>query len=106
MRLKEFEDLMQKNPNKIPVICEKAENCKIEGIKKTKYLLKKDLTIAQFSTLLKRKLQLDSSNALFLLARGKNTLSSNDTIAQVYDKYKDEDGFLYIYYSNQEVWGS
>ena len=105
MREKESSDIKAKNPNSIPVICEKAPNSKIKEIQKSKYLLKKNLTLEQFITILKKKLDFENTQALFLLARGKNALSGNETFSEIYDKYKDEDGFLYIYYASEEVWG-
>ena len=106
MRLKESLDIMEKNPNSVPVICEKSPNSKIKEMAKSKLLLKKNLTLEQFITILKKRLSLDSTEALFLLVKGKNALVGNDTFAQIYEKYKSEDGFLYIYYSSEEVWGS
>ena len=55
-----------------------------------------------------RKLQLDSNDALFLLANCQNNkyaIVGTESIGNIYDKYKDEDGFLYIIYSNEKVWG-
>ena len=105
MRMNECKDIMAKNPDKIPVICEKAPDSKIQGIEKSKFLLKKEFSVAEFISLLKKKLELEKNDALFLLVQGKYSLSGSETIQQCYDKYKDEDGFLYIYYSNKEVWG-
>ena len=105
MRINECKDIMEKNPDKIPVICEKAPGSKITETPKCKYLLNKQMTVAKFSLLLKEKLSLSEKDALFLIAKEKYTIPGNETIQQIYDKYKDEDGFLYIYYSNKEVWG-
>ena len=106
MREKESEDIIKKNPNSIPVICEKAPQSKIKGINKTKFLIKKTFTLEQFISILKKKLNLDSTSALFLLVKGKIALAGNETFIQIYEKYKDEDGFLYIYYSSEQVWGN
>ena len=45
------------------------------------------------------------NEALFLLANGKVTLPQNETIGTIYKKYKDKDGFLYIAYAAEEIWG-
>ena len=105
MRTKESEDIKEKNPNSIPVICEKAPKSKIKEIDKTKFLIKKTLYLQQFIGILRKKLDLSSNDALFLLVKGKVALVGNETFAQIYDKYKDDDGFLYIYYASEQVWG-
>ena len=106
MRIKDSEDIRNKNPNSIPVICEKAPNSKIKELAKSKYLLKKSLNLSQFKEILRKKLEIDSTSALFLLVKGKITLVENDTFDKIYDKFKDDDGFLYIYYASEEVWGN
>ena len=105
MRTKESEDIKDKNPNSIPVICEKAPHSKIKEIDKTKFLIKKNLTLQQFKSIIRKKLNLNDTDALFLLVRKKYALVENETFEQIYNKYKDEDGFLYIYYASEEVWG-
>ena len=105
MRTKESEDIREKNPNSIPVICEKAPHSKIKEIEKTKFLIKKNFTLSQFISIIRKKLNLNDTDALFLLVKGKYTLVENETFDQIYNKYKDEDGFLYIYYASEEVWG-
>ena len=107
-RLKNSSNLIEKNKGQIPVICEKDEKSKMKGLLKTKYLIKKEITVDQFIGTIRKKLQLESNDALFLLANCKNNkyaIVGTDSFGNIYDKYKDDDGFLYIIYSNEKVWG-
>ena len=105
-RIEEFNKISKNSPGKIPIICEKAPKSQIKTIDKTKYLVSGDLTVAQFNSLIRKKLNLAQEKALFLLVKGKNALTGNDTMFDVYKKYKDEeDGFLYIVYASELVWG-
>ena len=107
-RLENSTKLIDQNKGQIPVICEKDEKSKMKALIKTKYLIKKEITVDQFIGTLRRKLQLDSNDALFLLANCQNNkyaIVGTESIGNIYDKYKDEDGFLYIIYSNEKVWG-
>ena len=54
MRTKESEDIREKNPNSIPVICEKAPHSKIQEIEKTKFLIKKNFTLSQFISIIRK----------------------------------------------------
>ena len=44
--------------------------------------------------------------ALFFLINGKHSINQNCNISEIYEKYHDEDGFLYIAYSKEIIWGS
>ena len=104
-RKAEYERVIKEHPTKVPIICEKAPKTRIPEIDKTKYLVDGSLSLPQFTASIRKKLELDDKEALFLLANGKITLSQNDTINAIYKKYKDKDGFLYIAYAAEEIWG-
>ena len=104
-RRAEYERVTMEHPKKLPIICEKAPNSKINNIDKTKYLVDASLSLPQFIALIKKKLNIDEKDALFLAANGKRTLPINETLGNIYQKYKDKDGFLYIAYAAEQVWG-
>ena len=104
-RKAEYERVTKDHPKKVPIICEKAPNSRINNIDKTKYLVDQSLSLPQFTSSLKNKLEMDENEAIFLLVNGKRTLPQNDTIEAIYKKYKDKDGFLYIAYAAEEIWG-
>jgi len=105
-RKSEHENIMKDHPNKIAIICEKVPESKIKNIDKTKYLVDGNLTIPQFAKTIKKKLDIQKEEALFFLVNGKVTLNGNLTMSEVYKKHKDKDGFLYISYAAEEIWGS
>ena len=94
-------------PDKIPVIVEKDPRSKIlNDIDKTKYLIPCIITASQFIFMIRKRLQLNESEALFLIAKEKYTISGETNMNDVYQKYSDkEDGYLYITYSSKEIWG-
>ena len=104
-RKAEYEKVVQENPGKIGIICERAPKSHIEEIKKTKYLISEEIKLGQFSEIIRRKIKMDKEAAIFLLANGKISLTGDETMIEIYKKYKDEDGFLYIAYASEEVWG-
>ena len=105
-RKQEYQKVIEEHPGKIGIICEKAPKSKIADIEKTKYLINEEFTLTQFTSIIRKKLNMDQKDALFFLANGKTSLTGNDTMHEIYKKYKDEDGFLYIAYAAEEVWGN
>ena len=98
-------ELISKEPNKVPVILEKDPRCKIQQVK-TKHLLLKNCTVNTFLLAIKNKLKLPENEALFLSAKGKYNIMGEQSMGEIYSKYKDkEDGFLYIIYSSELIYG-
>ena len=105
-RIEQYEKIEKEYPDKVPIIIEKAKNCKITKDIKTKYILGKSLTMAELIKIIRGKLEIEPETALFFLANGKHTISSAEVLGTVYEMHKDkQDGFLYISYSEEMVYG-
>ena len=105
-RRKECEKIRTQFSEKIPIICEKDPKSKIADIDKTKYLVPSDLTVSQFSFMIRKRIEIEKEAAFFLLANGKHSITGDTLLSEIYDKYKDpEDGFLYIAYASELTWG-
>ena len=98
--------LLRAQPKKVPIILEKDPNCKLEEIKKTRYLVLRAFTVNQFISLIRHSIKIPEGDALFFSAKGKYGISGETTINEVYKKYKDkEDNFLYIMYTTEVIYG-
>lgn len=104
-RFSETYKIIQKYPDKIPIICEKNEKSQTTpNIDKIKYLVPSDLTIAQFIYVIRQRLHLPPGQAIFLFING-HIPPSSCVISEIYDIYKETDGFLYCVYSYENVFG-
>jgi GABA(A) receptor-associated protein len=95
--------IRSKYPDRIPIICEKTSEL-LNDLDKFKYLVPTDLTIGHFMYVIRKKLSLHSSEALYLFCNGR-MMSCSTTIGSIYDEYKDSDGFLYFKYSKENTFG-
>lgn len=96
--------VINKYPDRIPIICEKLDKSKVDEIDKKKYLVPSDLTCAQFIFVIRKRLKLTPEKAIFLFINGTIPQTS-ETISNLYYKHKDSDGFLYITYASENVFG-
>ena len=105
-RKKQQNLILNQNPNKIPIILEKDPKCRMEPIEKTKFLIKKDFTVNQFSKMVRALMCMPEGEALFFAAKGKYTITGEKPMEQIYKDFKDkEDGFLYIAYTTEIFYG-
>lgn len=88
----------------VPIICEKSEKSNIEDLDKQKYLVPADLTVGQFIFVIRKRLKLPPEKAIFLFVNGIIP-PSTELIINIYNFHKNEDGFLYISYSGENVFG-
>ena len=104
IRQEESQRIINKYPRRTPIIVEKAKNCGLDDIDKKKFLVPNDLTMSQFIYIIRRRIKIKPEQAIFLTVN--NCLpESNAQIIQIYNKHKDEDGFLYVVYSSENTFG-
>ena len=97
--------VLEKYPDRIPVICEKNyKNTNTPVIDKNKYLIPNDLTVGQFMYVIRKRLLLTPEKAIYFFIKGMIPPTSQ-YIYDIYDNYKDDDGFLYINYSCENTFG-
>ena len=104
-RTKDSSHIMSRHPSRIPVIVERAHNCTLDKVDKDKYLVPKDMQLCQFIYIIRKRIKLDDNETVFLFVNDNVLPPTSSTISSIYDQNKDEDGFLYISYCNENVFG-
>ena len=102
-RKKESSTMLQRFPDRVPVIVQRRKQS-IQDIDKKKFMTPKSLTFGQFVFVVRKRLQLRSTEAIFLFTNNK-MINSQETMFTTYEKEKDEDGFLYIIYDFENPFG-
>lgn len=103
-RVEGSQAVLKKYPDRIPVIVEKYTKSQIPDIDRTKFLVPHDLTMGQFLLVIRKRIKLQPEEAIFVFIN--NILPPvSETIGNLYQQYKDKDGFLYILYSGESTFG-
>eukprot|EP01122_Echinamoeba_exundans_P010618 TRINITY_DN4009_c0_g1_i2.p1 TRINITY_DN4009_c0_g1~~TRINITY_DN4009_c0_g1_i2.p1 ORF type:complete len:121 (+),score=43.86 TRINITY_DN4009_c0_g1_i2:102-464(+) len=98
--------IRSKYPDRIPAIVEKAPKSDAPDIDKKKFLVPQDITVGKFVYEIRKHMsKLNPEKAIFLFVNDVLPPSSA-LMSDIYAKYKDEDGFLYITYSGESTFGS
>ena len=100
----EAANIIKKYPERIPIIVQKDPNSELPEINKIKYLVPKDMTMSQFIFTIRKRVNINSSEALFIWVNN-GLVTSSKQMAEIYSDEKDKDGFLYINYTNENTFG-
>jgi hypothetical protein len=105
-RLEYSSRLMNKYPECIPVIIKKNVNDKIlQDIDKEKYLIPKNLNVSEIINIIRRRISLESKQAIFVFVGKGILVPMSQDINTIYQSHKDPDGFLYIIYTTENTFG-
>lgn len=103
-RRAEGEKIRKKYPDRVPVIVEKAPKSRIGSLDKKKYLVPSELSVGQFYYLIRKRIQLQATDALFFFVNNAIPPTSA-TMGSLYQEHHEEDFFLYVAYSDEDVYG-
>lgn len=99
--------IMQKYPERVPIICEKDKrSLDIPDIDRKKYLVPMDLSIANFMYVIRKRIKITPDKSIYLFIDNHVMPATGQLISQLYHEHKDEDGFLYIKYAGESTFGS
>lgn len=104
-RCEEAKRIAERYPGRIPVIVEKASRASdIASIDKQKFLVPSHMTVGQFLFIVRKRLTLPPEKALFIFINGQLPTTAQ-TIGSLHHDHKDDDGFLYVFYSGESTFG-
>ena len=61
--------------------------------------------MSEVMSIIRKNLKVGKDQGIFLLAEGKHMLKANASLVTMFEKYKDEDGFLYVMYAEENIYG-
>lgn len=104
-RKQESATILSKYSGHIPVIVDKDPKCQLPDIERQKFLVPSDLSIGHFVYVVRKRINMQPQDAIFLFVN-KKLPPSNMTMGSLYTENKDEDGFMYCIYSSDTAYGS
>lgn len=102
-RLMESRHVLDKYPNRIPVIVSTGDGIE-KKIDKYKYLVPNTLTLGEFQFILSKKFYITHGDALFYLVNN-NIFPLSTSMQNLYLKEKDSDNFLKIHVVKENTFG-
>ena len=99
--------------DRVPVIVERAKNEHTLGaLDKKKYLVPGDVTVAQFTYIIRKRMRMDHTTAMYVFVETVKDAKrsfilppTSSTLTSIYRDHADEDGFLYLSYNGENFSG-
>lgn len=105
-RRKKYESLMNKkeNEDRIPIICELHSNSDLELKSDLKFLTHQKMILKNFQNSIRRKMNYNEDIVLFFY-HDQKILQNSQSMGELYERFKAEDGFLYLQFSEINALG-
>lgn len=100
-----MDSLLKKYPNRVPVYLDKKDNDDIPEIENHKFLIPKDMTVAQFMIITRKRVKIDSRKALFIFINHSILPPNAATFGELYETHVREDGILYTTIALENTFG-
>ena len=105
-RIEESNRIMDKYPERIPlIVCRANQSKDIPDIDRHKYLVPRDLTIGQFMHVLRQRIKLEPHVSIYLMINGFTMPATSQMLGVIYNEHSDNDGFMYITYTGESTFG-
>jgi len=98
--------ILLKYPDRIPIIVEKSTGAiDLPTIDRNKYLVPCDLSMGQFIFVIRKRIKLQPSAALFTFVGNGVQPVGTEMISSIYEHHKSKDGYLYVKYAAENTFG-
>jgi GABA(A) receptor-associated protein len=105
-RLKKSQVILEKYPDRVPLIIQPSKNDRdAYPIDKSKYITPRDLTMMQLQQIIRKRVKFPPEKALFMFINNK-MFPITSMVGTIYDDNKDDDGFLYVTYCQENTFGA
>ena len=103
-RTKEAAKLMNKYPDRVGVIVTTQDN--MTPLDKRKFLVPRDNTVGQFMHVIRKRLNVQHKNAIWLSTVNESIPPIARTMGEMHKEYMDKDGMLYLKVNEETTFGS
>ena len=82
----------------------------VPDIDRCKFLVPSDLTVGQLTFVIRKRIKLGATDALFCFVVGSDSITTlpptGGMLSQIYQNHQNEDGFLYVRYASENTFGA
>lgn len=106
-RVKECKAMLDRYPDKVSIIIERSPSASSGTVylHKRKFLAAKDMSLFEFLIIIRNRFNIQHSHTILFFVNDTTLLPQTMLISDVYNQYRDHDGFVYLKYSTENTFG-
>jgi GABA(A) receptor-associated protein len=99
--------LLKTYPERVPLIIKKSKDQikTKDDAQVSKFLVPHTMTVANVIKVLREKIKLEPAKSIYMSVDNQYILSGSQSVGTIYEFHKSIDGFLYLVYCEESVFG-
>jgi GABA(A) receptor-associated protein len=99
--------IKEKYPDRVPIFVLRSKHDKVlPNINMNKFVVPSQLTVGELMNVVRKRIDLGQEISMFFFIEEKILICNTDSIGELYDKHKNEDGLLLMYYCGENTFGN
>lgn len=99
---KSYSYLLERYPDRVPILVDPPKGVNLE---KRKYLVQRDMTTGQFTSLIRKRMQLKPHEAVFMFVNNDTLPPVSIDIGTLHREHAEPSGILCVKYCRENVFG-
>ena len=98
--------IKEKYPDRVPIFVLKSKNDRVlPHINMNKFVVPAQITVAELMNIVRKRIAIGAETSMFFFIDEKLLVCGTDSLGQLYEDHKNEDGLLLIYYCGENTFG-
>tara|TARA_A100001015_G_scaffold284501_1_gene351042 strand:- start:3213 stop:3569 length:357 start_codon:yes stop_codon:yes gene_type:complete len=99
--------IKEKYPDRVPIFVLKSKNDKVlPKINMNKFVVPAEITVAELMNVVRKRIDIGAEISMFFFIDEKLLVCGTDNVGELYEKHKNEDDLLLIYYCGENTFGN
>ena len=100
-----MDSILSRHPDRVPVYVEKRHGSDIPDIDRHKYLIPKDMSVAQFMVIIRKRIKIEATQAIFIFVDNSTLPPNSALFGDLYKEHARPDRILHITFTTENTFG-
>lgn len=106
-RLRQYNLFKTRFPNSVPIVIQRDSRSSLPlSLQNQLFLVPRTLSATEFSSMIRKKVNLAKTQAMMMFVNRRTLVAGDLTVSELYDRFRGEDGFLYVLCTDHASYGT